>query len=659
MKILVDQKVLTWWKKSESFLSLTKEGFALLFAKNSSFVVIKYNQVLMDIFSTEISKAENEFPLETLIPKHEKKVPQLTTSKILNQLSKQKIFHGTITLNKSKVINDIELNITSTEFPNYYLASFCNLSLTRRYEDALRDSENRFQEIVEKAPWGISLFSVNGELIFTNQYNKPPPGVPLQIHQQMVQGLKILQTPVFIEPGIKDRFEKVFQGKPVLLAPFQFSLPYNQWDKNIPNRDIWLECNFYPVKDSDGKIKEIMLFHRDVSKSRKLEMKLRQLEKMEAIGQITGGIAHDFNNQLTGMQGFAELIQLRSEGNLKIQNYAEAILTSIKRAGGLTQQLLAFTRIQPQAIEKIDLHRIIEEVFQICIHTFPKNIRIHLRLEAQNFKVMGESSQIQNSILNLCINARDVMPNGGTLTLSTSSMNLSSKTSYNLHLQPPLQKSGKYLVVSVADTGSGIPDDILLRIWEPFFTTKEKGKGTGMGLATVYGTAKNHMGAVSVKSILEKGTEFFLYLPVISEEIATKKTSPLGGKMPTKKPSKILIFDDEKQIGELLGEMLRTLKIESDFFDKTKEGLKHFSKFSNQYQLILMDIFMPKQNGPELVPIIRKINPKIPILLMSGIQLNLTPQELNKMDVQGFLPKPFNLNSLKSTILPALSNCED
>lgn len=628
----------------------------MIYIAKNKFEVLRVSKKLLLEFSTEQFKAYHH-PSEILKEIGQDKSFQDFIEKN-SKIHSKKIAAPTLKFEWIKFEQSYEIILSSTEFKGYYLVGIAQLGIQDAFAKALRDSENRYREIVERAPWGISLFTPGEELIFTNQFNKPPPGIPLKIHQQMIMGLRFLQSPVFREPAIKECIEKVYRGRPAILAPFQFELPYSRYDQNIPNRIIWLECAFYPLKDVQGKLKEILLFHRDVSKSRKLESNLRQMEKMEVIGQITGGIAHDFNNQLTSMQGFAELIRFRAESDPKISHYTEALLNSIRRAGELTQQLLSFARTENQAPVELDVHRVLEEVYQICVHTFPKNIRLHQNLETKDFKILGDSSSLQNSILNLCINARDAMPEGGTLTLSTEIQSLTPKFAQDIGARPSLSKKGKYLVIGVSDTGTGVPPHLLSRIWEPFFTTKEKGKGTGMGLASVYGMAKHHLGAVSIQNQPQGGSLFSIYLPLLKDTTGTikivEKTKPLEW---IHQP-KVLIIDDEKQLGEFITDMLSSLEISAHSISDSEEGLKHFMRSPQQYQLILMDVLMPKLSGPALVPLIRKYNKEVPIVLMSGVQLPSGLECFKNNQVQGFLPKPFDLQTLRTQILPHLETRE-
>ena len=245
----------------------------------------------------------------------------------------------------------------------------------------------------------------------------------------------------------------------------------------------------------------------DISEKRLLESELHQSEKMNAVGQLTGGIAHDFNNQLGGILGYADLIKC-TDDNEEIKKYAEHIITSAGRAADLTSKLLSFGRKGERIVKSVDLHDIIMETVAIAERSLDKKIKIWKTLDAGFFTVSGDPSQLQNAILNIVINARDAMPDGGVLTVSTDNFIISRRDN---------DKNKQYIKISISDTGTGIPTENMDKIFEPFFTTKENGKGTGMGLASVYATVKEHYGLIKVHSVPEKGSRFEISLPVHKE----------------------------------------------------------------------------------------------------------------------------------------------
>jgi len=250
---------------------------------------------------------------------------------------------------------------------------------------------------------------------------------------------------------------------------------------------------------------------QDITQSKQMEEHMRQAEKMEAIGQLAGGIAHDFNNQLTGILGLAELLKMNLSGDANNLEEVDAIIRTARKAADLTGQLLTFSRSRVGASQPFDLHQLIGEVQHLLQRTFDKSIAIECNTTALRSVIHGDVAQMQSVLLNLAFNARDAMPQGGTITISTSSRTASEIVSFyplNLHSTPQ-----PYIIISVRDTGTGIDLETQKRIFEPFFTTKYPGKGTGMGLANVYSTVKNHGGTIEVRSRPGEGTEFKIFLP--------------------------------------------------------------------------------------------------------------------------------------------------
>jgi len=274
-----------------------------------------------------------------------------------------------------------------------------------------------------------------------------------------------------------------------------------------------------------GGQRRLLAVLRDVDARKKMEERLRQSEKLEAVGQLAGGIAHDFNNQLAGIVGYADLVRAETEDGTDLANSVDRILVAARRAADLTGQLLAFARRGKYESAAVDVHELVEEVVSLLRHSVDKRISIEQNLAAQPSYTLGDATQLQNAILNLAINARDAMPVGGTLTITTRLYDLDDDDE---HSSPEGVPPGRYVQLEVADTGTGMDDDTRRRIFEPFFTTKPKGKGTGMGLAAVYGTVKSHGGTIGVSSEPGRGSVFRILLPlyegpVLPEERSTAK----------------------------------------------------------------------------------------------------------------------------------------
>ncbi len=399
-----------------------------------------------------------------------------------------------------------------------------------------------------------------------------------------------------------------------------------------------------PVFDDQGGLSRVIHVATDITERKRLEARLKQAEKMKAIGHLAGGIAHDFNNQLSGIMGYAELLR----GKLRepdLRRYTEGIMTAAARAADLTEKLLDFARHDNGRSRPVDLHRIICEVTSMLSRSMDRRIRLVQKLEADSAIVLGDESDIQNALLNLGINARDAMPEGGEITFSTATVMVKNNhPTIAAELAP-----GPYLRLQVSDTGFGIPDDVLEHVLEPFFTTKKNGKGTGMGLALVYSMVQQHHGSLEILSKTGAGTTIEIHLPLAAqrkEEQAFNSRQPLKHQM----QANILIADDEEQVCDICADMLEELGHRVTAVTNGKDAVEYYQARWQQIDLVILDMRMPKMSGVEAFYSIRRINPKAKILICSGFSQNREVQELLDQGALGFIRKPFRFNDLNQTV---------
>jgi PAS domain S-box-containing protein len=377
-----------------------------------------------------------------------------------------------------------------------------------------------------------------------------------------------------------------------------------------------------------------------------LQTQLSQHEKMDAIGQLAGGIAHDFNNQLNGIIGFAELLKAKSNDAV-LYGYAENILKASRRAATLTAQLLAFGRKGKNLIASVDMHKVIAEVVELLHRSIDKRIEIKQHLATASSAVLGDPTQLQNAVLNLALNARDAMPQGGVLSFSTHVVTLEEGS-----LGEELA-AGQYLELCVTDTGIGMDAEVKNRLFEPFFTTKEVGKGTGLGLASVYGTMRNHHGAIRVDSEPGRGSSFHLYLPV--HEVPDTATVVTPAAISVHGHGRILLVDDEP-INLVLGSaMLRNLGYEVIPCDDPIQALERYQQEWRTIDLVLLDMIMPKLGGKQLFLAMKQENQHIRALLMSGFSIDGEAQAILDHGVLAFLQKPFELAELSRKVADSMN----
>ncbi len=382
-------------------------------------------------------------------------------------------------------------------------------------------------------------------------------------------------------------------------------------------------------------------FVRDIRERKELELRLRQAEKMEAIGRLAGGVAHDFNNQLAGIMGYAELLRLAVADNPKAMEFVEELSGAVHVAAELTAQLLAFSRRGKFLAEPVDLHRLVRDVVSMLSRSIDKRIQIQTDFQAARPWAQGDPSQLHSVILNLALNARDAMPEGGTITLSTAN------AVYQPSSDPPPPTGlppGSYVSLSVRDTGVGMDRETQQRMFEPFFTTKETGAGTGLGLAAAYGTVKNHRGTITVDSEVGRGTLFTIYLPV-----SRPGTAP---KADTAEPPSLrlhghaLVVEDEAAPREVEAQMLEALGCTVTTFEDGRSALEHFREHHASVDLVMLDIVMPGMTGMDTYAAMKAIDPTVQVLVVSGYSLDGEAQAIIDAGASGFLQKPFTMAAL-------------
>ncbi|WP_051284193.1 PAS domain-containing hybrid sensor histidine kinase/response regulator [Desulforegula conservatrix] len=390
----------------------------------------------------------------------------------------------------------------------------------------------------------------------------------------------------------------------------------------------------------------------DVTEAKMLEEKLRQSQKMDAIGQLAGGIAHDFNNMLSGIIGGAELLTMMLPSDSPLRKHAGIVLKSAEMAADLTEKLLAFSRKGKILKSDLDVHELLVSVIAILERSIDKNITIETAMDAQTSLVTGDAALLQSAFLNLGINARDAMKEGGTLVFSSSLTFLDESfcRTNNYSIQP-----GEYIEIDVRDTGAGIPKSLMQRIFEPFFTTKDPGKGTGLGLAAVYGTVKEHGGAIDVFSEEGIGTVFRIYLPLsvsVNGSAEPDAGSVISGS------GLILIVEDEDIVRSTAKELLENLGYNVLVASCGEEALEIYAHNKADISLVFLDMVMPGINGRETFKKLKIINPEIKAVFTSGFAHEGALINLSETGVFGFIQKPYRISELGKTVALALSNEE-
>jgi PAS domain S-box-containing protein len=412
----------------------------------------------------------------------------------------------------------------------------------------------------------------------------------------------------------------------------------------------WLSWVDTAVLDAAGKVVAIVGVGRDVTERRQIEDRLRQSEKLEAIGRLAGGVAHDFNNQLTAILGSTEYLtslELDAEAGNTVSVIREAAL----RSAGLTRQLLAFSRKQPPRASAIDLKHVVEDVVALLARSIDKRIALVARTDGP-VPTAGDPDRLHAAVLNLAINARDAMPDGGTLTLSTRTLELGEERAAPLGIAP-----GAYREVAVADTGVGMSEEARSHLFEPFFTTKPVGKGSGLGLAEVYGTVRAHRGAVTVASAPGRGTTVAILLPAAAQAAADAASAPAPSPAAGARRLRVLVLDDEPNVRRSLGLLLRSHGCDVVECAAGEEAL--CAAAGAAIDLAIVDMMMPEMPGREAVARLRALAPALPVLVSSGFVPEQEVEALCAEPGVSFLQKPYTSEQLARAIAAATGEGKD
>jgi two-component system cell cycle sensor histidine kinase/response regulator CckA len=427
-------------------------------------------------------------------------------------------------------------------------------------------------------------------------------------------------------------------------------------NENITKDGRTISCEWYntPLVDESGHLLGVASLVQDVTERVALEEKLRQSQRMEAIGRVAGGVAHDFNNLLTVIMGYSQILTDGLPAASPLADATAQIRSSANRAAGITRQLLAFSRKQVLLPRVIDLNNIMLSLDTMLRRLIGEDIDV-LTVPGRDLgAVKADPGQIEQVIMNLALNARDAMPNGGKLTLETENTELDD----DYAREHPALQSGRYVMLAVSDTGMGMSSETQAHIFEPFFTTKDVGKGTGLGLATVYGIVKQSAGYIWVYSELNRGTTFKIYLPRVDEPaegVATEK-QPASVQRGTET---ILLVEDDTQLRQLTSAVLGHCGYRVLAAASSDEGVALCRENQRDIQLLVTDVVMPGMNGRQLAEAVTKISPRVRVLYMSGYTSNAIVHYGVLDPGLWFLPKPFSLSALLAKVREILDASPD
>ena len=477
-----------------------------------------------------------------------------------------------------------------------------DITARKQASEALRLSEVSFRSVIENAPYGIYRAQASGKLLLVNPALQKMLGYDSQAELLLLN----LTTDVYVDPLEHQRVNDLFTKQK------EFTDVQVDW-KRKDGTPIKARCSGWFVKSAIDGAAYFEVFAEDVTEKWLLERQLRMAQKMEAVGRLSGGIAHDFNNLLGVIIGYSQVLKRTLPPGSAFLEHAEEIEKAGQRAASLTRQLLAFSRQQVLAPAVLNLNSLISEMEKMLPRLIGEDIEIVIALDPAIGRVKADHGQLEQVVMNLAVNARDAMPDGGKVVITTANAVL-DETWTRSH---PGSKAGDFVMLSVADTGTGIDSETLAHIFEPFFTTKERGKGTGLGLATVYGVVKQSGGYVWVESALGKGTAFQIYLPRIEELVSVPEpVAPIVEAF--RGAETILLVEDADALRKLTHMLLEQHGYHVLVAANGAAALQLVEQKPERIDLLLTDVIMPGLNGRALAERLEILQPSLKVLYMSG-----------------------------------------
>lgn len=550
----------------------------------------------------------------------------------------------TVNIRKDGTLFPLEVRTTSIEYEGkkFWLSLMRDITERKRIEENLRKSEAKYRELVENANSIILRFDTQGRITFFNEYAQRFFGyAEKEIINKNLIGTIMLDT----DRGgrsLKDALDNVIKH------PEQFTSIESTCISRTGQRALIAWTN-KAIRNDQGDIVEILSIGNNITDRKRLEEKLRQAQKMEAIGTLAGGIAHDFNNILSAVNGYAELALMKISKDHALYKDLQGVLKASLRARDLVGQILAFSRQREQQKRPIQASIIVKEALKLLRASLPSTIEIRQAIEKAG-AILGDPTQIHQIVMNLCTNAAHAMrETGGILEVNLEQVHLNHIT------KSPDIIPGTYLKMTVSDTGHGIEPTLMDRIFDPYFTTKERGEGTGLGLAVVHGIVKDLGGSITVASTPGAGATFEIYFPVVEQAPAFEKARsddfPRG-------TERILFVDDELSLAESQRLILQHLGYKVTSCGSGVEALEIFRSQPESFDLVVSDYTMPRMTGGQLAQELLRIRPQLPIIVCTGYSETIDVGKAKTLGIRALLMKPFITQVLATTMRQILDGKE-
>ncbi len=514
--------------------------------------------------------------------------------------------------------------------------------LTKRIE--MEQEVKRLAVAVEQSTESIMITNVDGVILYVNSAFETTSGYSSE--EVLGQHPDLLKSDKHDDAFFSKLWDTIAAGK--------------TWEGEMTNRkkdgNLYVEeVVIYPIRNDSDEVMNYVSISRDITQEMEIEKHLRQQQKMNAIGELAGGVSHDFNNILTAILGYVALCMNSVDEESKTYGYLKEIVKAGDRATKLVRQILTFSRQEEQEFHSLELQHVIEDSVSMVQTTMKKSILVEKDIDAECGAILGDTTQLQQVMVNLCTNASHALggkEGSGTLSVSLKPVEINEQKSEELavDLDP-----GSYACVTVADTGCGMPPEVLERIFEPYFTTKKKGEGTGFGLSIVHGIVRKHRGIINAVSEEGVGTTFTMYFPLLLSESEQNKRDAKE-KSAQEGYGRILFVDDDETVLSMGREILESFGYSVVTGTNGRRALDTFEQNPSGYDVLVTDYSMPEMNGHELIRHVLKIRPDIPAILCSGYMEKIEGENLKELGHAAFLAKPLDWRELSRTIQGEIGN---
>ena len=536
-------------------------------------------------------------------------------------------------------------NLPFVEFKTLARAANRMVRQRKKAEAALRESERDYRELVESTDSIILRLDTAGRLIFMNAYAQDFFGY----REEEIIGQNVIGT--IVPESDTDGFDLTGLIGNIGSQPERFISNENENIRRNGER-VRVTWRNKPIYDEAGKVSEILCVGIDVTEKWQLEKRLSQAQKMEAIGTLAGGIAHDFNNILSAIIGYTELSLIEIPKDSALQNNLQQVLKAGSRAKGLVRQILTFSRQRESELMPVQVNLIVKEALKLLRASLPATIKMRHYIKS-NLSVLTDPTHIHQVLMNLCTNASYAMQEkGGLLEVSLSDIDLDA----DFARQHPDVTPGKFLNLSVRDTGCGMPPEVIERIFDPFYTTKKMGEGTGMGLSVVHGIVKSHGGTIVVESNPGKGTTFSVFLPAIESEVSSEADHT---QLAMTGNARILFVDDEDFQADIGKRMLQRLGYRVTAKTSSTEAFELFRQAPDEFDLVVTDMTMPDMTGDILARKLIAIRPDIPIIVCTGYSEKINSDIIREIGIKELALKPVIMKDIAQMIDRVLSKDRD